>query len=79
METLKAVRCPSIILHAAHPSNMRGYYDGRGVLLGAMDDRDALRVHSLLSRGTLVDNVKSGHDIHSEQPEVFVKAVDDLR
>ena len=71
METLKAVRCPSIILHAAHPSNMQGYYDGSGVLLGAMDDRDASRVHSLLSRGTLVDNVKSGHDIHSEQPEVL--------
>ena len=79
VETLKAVRCPSIILHAAHPSNMRGYYDDRGVLLGAMDDRDASRVHSLLSRNTLVDNVKSGHDIHSEQPEVFIKAVDDLR
>ena len=58
---------------------MRGYYDDRGVLLGAMDDRDASRVHSLLSRNTLVDNVKSGHNIHSERPEVFIKAVDDLR
>ena len=79
VETLKAVRCPSILLHAAHPSNTRGYYDDRGVLLGAMDDRDASRVHSLLSRGTLVDNVKSGHNIHAERPEVFIKAVDDLR
>ena len=79
VEMLKAVRCPSILLHAAHPSNMRGYYDDRGVLLGAMDDRDASRVHSLLSRNTLVDNVKSGHNIHSERPEVFIKAVDDLR
>ena len=49
------------------------------MLLGAMDDRDASHVHSLLSRNTLVDNIKSGHDIHSERPEVFIKAVDDLR
>ncbi len=78
-QTLRAVRCPSVLLHAAHPPNMRGYYDDRGVLLGAMDDRDASRVHSLLRRNALIDNIKSGHDIHAERPEVFIRAVDALR
>ncbi len=52
-------------------------HDGRGgATLGAMD-RDARRVHSLLS-WHLVDNVKKRAMIfHSEQPEVFIKAVDD--
>ena len=77
-ETLKQVQCPSILLHVAKPANFQDYYDEKGILLSAMDAEDAKRVDTLLSDNTLIDNVDSGHDIHVEQPYIFIKAVDDL-
>ena len=77
-ETLKQVQCPSILLHVAKPANFQDYYDEKGILLSAMDAEDAKRVDTLLSDNILIDNVDSGHDIHVEQPYIFIKAVDDL-
>ncbi|MGT2946039.1 alpha/beta hydrolase [Streptococcus chenjunshii] len=77
-DTLQKIQCPSILLHTARPASMKGYYDDNGILLSAMDDKDAKRVNKLLSRNTFIDNIKSGHDIHAEKPEIFIKAVDQL-
>ena len=49
-----------------------------GVLLGAMDDRDASRVHSLLSRNTLVATLKVVI-IFILNGLRFLSTVDDLR
>ncbi|MEX2803624.1 alpha/beta hydrolase [Streptococcus sp. H31] len=77
-ETLKNIQCPSVLLHAAKPTNMEDYYDDNGILLSAMDDEDAKRVDSLLRQNTFINHIKSGHDIHADKPEVFIKAVDQL-
>ena len=77
-EALKKVQCPSTFLHTAPPSHLKGYYDDKGILLSAMDDKDAKRVHELLKDNVLIDKLKSGHDIHQDLPDIFVKAIDDL-
>ena len=44
-----------------------------------MDDKDAQRVHELLgSKNKLIDNIKSSHNIHKEQPKVFIEAIDEI-
>ncbi|HLV09033.1 MAG TPA: alpha/beta hydrolase, partial [Halanaerobiales bacterium] len=65
-ETLSKIQCPSVILHTV--SN----YDENGVLLAAMDNDDAKRAHALLPDNELIDNIKSGHNIHDEKPDFFV-------
>ena len=68
VETLRAVICPSVLLHVGPDAKIGGYYDDNGVLLSAMDDKDSQRVYSLLpeQHRMLIDNVDSGHDIHAE-------------
>ena len=51
--------------------------DENGILLGAMDDEDASWALSLLSNGRL-EEVNSGHSVHMEDPDVFIKTVIDL-
>lgn len=76
--TLQRITKPSILLHIA-PSQNGSYYDEHGVLLSAMDDKDAQRVHKLLgARNTLIDNIKSSHDIHKDQPRTFIDAIDQV-
>lgn len=70
-ETLSAVKCPSVLLHTA-------VTDKDDVLLGAMTAEDAARADSLLADNVLIDKIKSGHDIHLEQPRVFIGALADL-
>ena len=65
--------------HVARPLNQKNYYDKNGILLSAMDDKDANRVDKLLLNNHLIDNIKSGHDIHAEKPEIFIRAIDDLQ
>jgi len=80
VETLRAVTCPSVLLHVGPDAKIGGYYDDNGVLLSAMDDKDSQRVYSLLPKQhrMLIDNVDSGHDIHAEKPDIFIYAVDVL-
>ena len=79
-ETLRAVTCPSVLLHVGADAKIGGYYDDNGVLLSAMDDKDAQRVYSLLpeQHRVLIDNVEGGHNIHSEKPDIFIDAVNVL-
>ena len=44
-----------------------------------MDDKDAKRVDKLLLNNHLIDDIESGHDIHAEKPEIFIRAIDDLQ
>jgi pimeloyl-ACP methyl ester carboxylesterase len=74
-EALSSIRCPTIFLHTA-PGSGDSYYDGNGVLLGACDGDDIARAHSLVSESELIDNIKTGHDIHDEKPEVLIDAIE---
>ncbi|HWR23119.1 MAG TPA: alpha/beta hydrolase [Feifaniaceae bacterium] len=65
-ETLKKIRCPSVLIHASWS------YSKDGVLLAAMSGEDARRAHELIPGNILVD-VKSGHDVHYEKPKEFVR------
>lgn len=75
-EILRSVTCPSVLLHTAAPGAAPSYYDEEGVLLAAMDKNDAKRAHNLLGPDAIfIDNVKSGHNIHDENPSLFVDAI----
>ena len=69
--TLRAIRAPATLIHA------NWSYGADGVLQGAMDDRDAERVASLIDDVEVV-KVDSGHDVHGEHPDDFLTALDDL-
>lgn len=68
-ETLARVSCPSVLIHT------NWSYDDDGVLLAAMDANDAQRAHELLGYNELV-SVDSGHSVHTEKPDEFVKIVE---
>lgn len=75
--TLRRITSPSILLHVAPADD--GYYDKRGVLVSAMDDKDARRVHELLgANNKLIDHIKSSHNIHQDRPKVFIQAIDEV-
>ena len=77
--TLQRITKPSILLHTAPSPQINSYYDKSGVLISAMDEKDAQRVHKLLgSKNKLIDNIKSSHDIHQDQPKVFIEAIDEI-
>lgn len=78
-ETLRAVACPTLILHAA-PSKATApsYYDENGLLLSAMDEKDAERVNRLIRGSVPKSGYPCGHDIHDELPNAFVDAALEL-
>lgn len=69
---LGKVQCPSVLMHTAVK------FDDKGILLGAMSGDDARRAHSLLVNNKLIDDIKTGHDIHDEKPDYFVKVMEDF-
>ena len=66
---LQQIACPVVYLKAS--TN----YGEDGVLYAATTDDDAARIQRTISRCETTE-LKSGHDIHFEHPDVFVKAVD---
>lgn len=62
-DTLSKIKCPAILIHASWSYK-------NGILLGAMDDKDAERANSLMSNSTLV-NVKSMHCVHALKADKF--------
>jgi pimeloyl-ACP methyl ester carboxylesterase len=70
-EALSRVTCPTLLMHS------NWFYDDNGILQGAMDDEDASRAVSLLSNGRL-ERVDSGHSVHIEDPDIFIKIVVDF-
>lgn len=67
---LKAIECPAVFLKAITR------YGDDGVLYAATSDEDAARVRDCLP-GCGYTEIDSGHDIHSEHPDAFVKAIDE--
>lgn len=79
-ETLKSIKCPSVLMHVAKPKMLESYYDESGVLLSAMDEKDASRVDELLVDNYFMDNINgSSHDIHRDVPEKFIEAAKILK
>lgn len=70
-ETLSRIDCPSVLIHASWK------YDENGILLAAMDDKDAKRAHSLIKGNEMID-IESGHDVHYEKPDEFIKVMIDF-
>jgi len=71
-ETLGRIQCPSVLMHTT------SRYDENGVLLAAMDGDDAKRAHVLIPENELIDNIKSGHNIHDEKSAFFVEVMVDF-
>lgn len=71
-ESLKKVKCPSILIYAKNSKWKQ--YDENGILLGAMNDNDANLAHKLLSKNKLI-TIDSGHGVHDEKPKEFIKIV----
>ncbi len=68
---LKSIRCPVIYLKA------NTQYGKDGVLYAANSDDDANKVQSLVNSCERTD-IKSGHDIHFDHPDVFISACEKL-
>ena len=66
---LRQIKCPVVYLKAL--TN----YGEDGVLYAATTDADAKRIQQTIPRCETTE-IKSGHDIHVEHPDVFVSAVD---
>ncbi|TCL75321.1 pimeloyl-ACP methyl ester carboxylesterase [Hydrogenispora ethanolica] len=70
-ETLSKIGCPSVYLKAATQ------YGKDGVLYAANSDEDAEKVHRLI-KGNEMITIKSGHDIHFEHPDEFIRIMADF-
>ena len=66
---LRSIECPVVYLKAS--TN----YGADGVLYAATTDADAERIAQVIPQCETVE-LKSGHDIHYEHPDVFIGAVD---
>lgn len=67
-ETLSEIRCPTAFIKAITRHNRDG------VLLAALDDDDLNRVEQLLPDNETT-HVRSSHDIHFAQPDVYITAL----
>ena len=66
---LRQIKCPVVYLKASTS------YGDDGVLYAATTDEDAVRIQATIPICKTIE-IKSGHDIHYEHPDVFVKAID---
>ena len=75
-KALSQITCPTLILHVAPPKETApSYYDAKGILLSAMDEKDAAEVQALIKGSILKSGYKSSHDIHADLPDQFIDAV----
>jgi pimeloyl-ACP methyl ester carboxylesterase len=79
-EILKNIKSPTIVMHVA-PSDITApsYYDENGVLLAAMDKKDAQKVVDLVPNSKYAGGFKSAHDIHADLPDEFIEVLLDLK
>ena len=66
---LRQIECPVVYVKAS--TN----YGADGVLYAATTDADAARVQKTIPNCETVE-LKSGHDVHVEHPDVFIKAIE---
>lgn len=75
-EVLSSIECPTYVMHVAPSSVTKpSYYDNNGILISAMDEKDADKVHKLIKHSKLKTGYKSDHDIHVDKPNDFIKTV----
>ncbi len=80
VKTLSRITVPTTLLHVApSPESAPSYYDSNGVLLSAMDEKDAARALHLIEGAELINGFKSAHDIHQDQPQQFAKILIDFK
>ena len=70
-EALKKVQCPMLVLHA------NWFRTPEYGLVGSMDNEDIARLKSLIP-GCTYKKITSGHMIHFEEPEEYVRTVRDF-
>lgn len=76
---LRAIDCPTVILHVAPPRKIApSYVDRNGILLSAMDDEDAERVHECIRGSVLRSGYACDHNIHADLPKSFIESVFEL-
>jgi len=69
-KTLKKIKCPVLLIHAYWSR------DKNWGLLGALDDKDAEKIRSIIKDLKYV-KVKAMHDVHLAKPKIFIKVVND--
>ncbi len=79
-EILRNILSPTIVMHVA-PGNLTApsYYDENGILLAAMDEKDAQKVVDLVPNSKYVGGFKSYHDIHADLPDEYIHVFLDLK
>lgn len=71
-ETLRAIQCPTVLIHT------KWSVDGNGILMAAMSGEDAEKARCLIENCHFV-TIQSGHNAHYEKPEEFMAAVKQLK
>ncbi len=79
-ETLKKIKAFTIVMHVA-PNEITtpSYYDKNGILISAMDKKDAKKVVDLIPNAKYVGGFKSDHDIHADLPDEYIDVLLDLK
>jgi pimeloyl-ACP methyl ester carboxylesterase len=79
-DILKSIQSPTIVMHVA-PNDLTapGYYDKNGILLAAMDEKDAQKVVDLIPNSKYIGGFKSSHDIHADLPDAYIEVLLDLK
>lgn len=73
-EMLKQINVPTCIFHVNPPKDTApSYYNRQGMLISAMDEKDASRVKELIRGSILVEGFDSMHDIHSDKPKQYLE------
>ncbi len=78
-ELLKKIKVPTCILHVAPPKETApSYYTEDGILISAMDEKDAKRVKDLIDGSVLIEGFESMHDIHVDQSKEYIGTIMDF-
>ncbi len=78
-EILKNIQVPTIVMQVGAGEIAPDYYDQNGILLAAMDRKDAERVVILIPNSVYFGGFKSMHDIHADLPDEYVQILVDLK
>ena len=71
---MRQISVPTCIFHVKPPKDTApSYYTAEGVLISAMDEKDAQLVKELIHGSILVEGFNSMHNIHVEQPKEYLK------
>ena len=79
-EILKNIQSPTLVMHVA-PNEITepGYYDKKGILLAAMDEKDVQKVVDLVPESKYLGGFQSAHNIHDDLPEEYIQVLLDLK